>query len=39
MGKDAEAKVWLQNAINSTYAGDDAEQVKTNCRKLLATLK
>jgi regulator of microtubule dynamics protein 3 len=39
MGKDADAKVWLQNAINSTYAGDDAQQVKASCRKLLAQLK
>jgi regulator of microtubule dynamics protein 3 len=39
MGRDTDAKVWLQNAINANYAGDDAEQVKANCRKLLATLK
>lgn len=39
MGKDTDAKVWLQNAINSNYAGDDAATVKASCRKLLAELK
>jgi tetratricopeptide (TPR) repeat protein len=37
--KDADAKVWLQNAIDSKYAGDDAEQVRNSCKKLLAQLK
>jgi tetratricopeptide (TPR) repeat protein len=39
MGKNTDAKVWLQNAINSNYAGDDAAAVKASCRKLLAELK
>jgi tetratricopeptide (TPR) repeat protein len=39
MGRDTDAKVWLQNAINSNYAGDDATTVKNSCRKLLAALK
>lgn len=39
MGKDADAKLWLQNAINSPYAGDDAAHVKASCQKLLAQLK
>lgn len=40
MGKDADAKVWLQNAINNTtYAGDDVTMVKNSCRKLLAQLQ
>lgn len=39
MGKDTDAKVWLQNAINSNYAGDDAATVKASCRKLLSELK
>lgn len=39
MGKDADAKVWLQHAINSSYSGDDAAMVKASCRKLLAELK
>ena len=39
MGKETDAKVWLQNAINSKYAGDDSAAVKTSCRKLLTQLK
>ncbi len=39
MDKKADAKVWLQNALNSPYAGDDAEQVKAKCRKVLSDLK
>jgi regulator of microtubule dynamics protein 3 len=39
MGKDADAKVWLNNAINAPYAGDDAQQVKDHCKKLLEELK
>lgn len=39
MGKDTDAKVWLHNAINSNYAGDDAAMVKASCRKLLSELK
>jgi len=39
MGKDADAKLWLQNAISSTYAGDDAAHVKASCQKLLAEIK
>jgi len=39
MGKDADAKVWLQNAINSRYTGDDSTVVKNSCRKLLSQLK
>ena len=39
MGKDADAKVWLQNALKSAYAGDDAQQVKDHCSKLLGELK
>jgi regulator of microtubule dynamics protein 3 len=39
MGKDADAKAWLNNAISSPYAGDDANQVKNSCKKLLAELQ
>jgi tetratricopeptide (TPR) repeat protein len=39
MHKDADAEVWLNNAIKSTYAGDDANKVKDECRKLLSTIK
>lgn len=39
MGKDADAKVWLQNAIGAPYAGDDSQQVKNSCKKLLGDLK
>ncbi len=39
MGKDADAKAWLQNAIASNYAGDDAVKVKASCTKLLGELK
>jgi len=39
LGRDMEAKVWLQNAIASNYAGDDAEMVKASCRKLMAEIK
>jgi tetratricopeptide (TPR) repeat protein len=39
MGKDADAKLWLQHAINAPYAGDDAAHVKASCQKLLAQLK
>lgn len=38
MGKDADAKVWLQNALNTNYTGDDAQLVKDKCRKLLSEL-
>jgi len=38
MGKNADAKVWLNHAINSTYSGDDAMQVKASCRKLIGEL-
>jgi tetratricopeptide (TPR) repeat protein len=39
MGKDADAKAWLQNALKSTYAGDDAQDVKNHCTKLLEEIK
>jgi tetratricopeptide (TPR) repeat protein len=40
MDKDADAKIWLQRAINDTsYKGDDADNVKEKCRKLLEKLK
>jgi len=39
LGRNIDAKVWLQNAIASNYAGDDANMVKTSCRKLLGELK
>jgi tetratricopeptide (TPR) repeat protein len=39
MGKNADAKVWLQHAIAAPYAGDDAQQVKDHCKALLAELK
>ncbi|HXP49481.1 MAG TPA: hypothetical protein VN922_06000 [Bacteroidia bacterium] len=40
MDKYADAKVWLQQAINNTtFKGDDAADVKDKCRKLLAKLK
>jgi len=35
MGKDADAKIWLQKAINANYNGDDAAETKTKCKKLL----
>jgi len=39
MDKYADAKVWLNQAINNTsYKGDDAEDVKDKCRKLLAKM-
>ncbi len=38
MKKDADAKVWLQNAIDAKYSGDDSEQVKNSCKKLLAKI-
>jgi len=39
MNKDADAKVWLQNAIHAPYNGDDSAMVKNSCRKLLSQLK
>ncbi len=39
MGKDTDAKLWLQHAIKSSYAGDDAAHVKASCQKLLDQLK
>ncbi len=39
MGKDADAKIWLQKAINATYTGDDAADTKDKCKKLLSDLK
>ncbi len=39
MNKDADAKLWLQNAIHAPYAGDDSAMVKNSCRKLLLQLK
>ncbi len=39
MDKKADAKVWLQQAIsNTSYKGDDAQEVKDKCSKLLANL-
>ena len=36
MDKYADAKVWLQQAINNTtYKGDDSQHVKDKCKKLL----
>jgi lipopolysaccharide biosynthesis regulator YciM len=39
MNKDADAKLWLQNAIHAPYNGDDSAAVKNSCRKLLSQLK
>ena len=40
MDKDADAIVWLQHAINNTsYKGDDSDNVKDKCRKLLEKIK
>lgn len=39
MNKDADAKLWLQNAIHAPYNGDDSAMVKNSCRKLLSQLK
>lgn len=39
MGKDADAKIWLQNALRASYNGDDSAVVKNSCRKLLLQLK
>lgn len=39
MGKDVDAKLWLENALNSHYMGDDSTVVKNSCRKLLSQLK
>jgi len=39
MNKDADAKLWLQNAIRAPYNGDDSATVKNSCRKLLSQLK
>ncbi len=39
MDKYADAKIWLQQAIsNTTFKGDDAQDVKDKCKKLLAKL-
>lgn len=39
MDKYADAKVWLNQAIsNTTFKGDDAQDVKDKCKKLLAKL-
>lgn len=39
MNKDADAKLWLEHALNSNYNGDDSAVVKSSCRKLLKELK
>jgi tetratricopeptide (TPR) repeat protein len=40
MDKDVDAQVWLQHAINDvSYKGDDADNVKDKCRKLLAKIR
>ncbi len=39
MGKDADAKIWLNMAIKADYAGDDAADTKIKCRKLLDEIK
>jgi tetratricopeptide (TPR) repeat protein len=40
MDKDVDAQVWLQHAINDvSYKGDDANNVKDKCRKLLQKIK
>lgn len=39
MNKDADARLWLENALKSNYNGDDAALVKDSCRKLLSQLK
>ncbi len=39
MDKYADAKVWLNQAMaNTTFKGDDAQDVKDKCKKLLAKL-
>ena len=35
MDKDADAKIWLQKALQATYTGDDATDTKAKCQKLL----
>lgn len=39
MDKNADAKVWLQKAIQANYTGDDAADTKAKCQKLLNELK
>jgi len=39
MDKNADAKVWLQKAIQANYSGDDATDTKAKCQKLLSDLK
>ena len=39
MNKDADAKVWLYQAIKANYTGDDATDTKAKCQKLLNEIK
>lgn len=39
MGKNADAKIWLQKALQANYTGDDASDTKAKCQKLLEDLK
>lgn len=39
MGKDADAKIWLQKAISANYNGDDAADTKAKCKKLLSEIE
>jgi tetratricopeptide (TPR) repeat protein len=39
MGKDADAKVWAQNALKITPSNDDDIKAKTDCEALLKKLK
>lgn len=39
MDKNADAKIWLEKAIQANYAGDDAADTKAKCKKLLDDLK
>jgi tetratricopeptide (TPR) repeat protein len=39
MGKDADAKAWLNHALLEKYDGDDGEFVRGQCRQLLKEIK